>query len=147
MLTSGSLHGQSTLNGHTVQLDSNNKLLAWPAVQGDAYNQVLRLSTNYLLTGVPLGPSGLRLYYTYSYAYPGNPVQADNGWPHNPAGLYSMLTDTGLQYFTYLGNVAMTNLVRDVLTYQLNHGMTPSNWDWPSVAFASADAGALTYQG
>lgn len=41
----------------------------------------------------------------------------------------------------------MTNLVRDVLTHQLDHGMTPSTWNWPSVAYASGDARSLTYAG
>ena len=58
-----------------------------------------------------------------------------------------MLTDSGLFYYAYSGNIAMANLVRDVLTYHLDHGMTPSTWNWPGVAYASADAGSLTYAG
>jgi beta-lactam-binding protein with PASTA domain len=135
------------LNGHAVRLDANNKLLAWPSVQANAYDQVLALATNYLLTGVPTGPAGLPYYYVYSYGYPGNPVRPEGGWPHNPAGLFAMFTDSGLAYYAYSGNVAMMNLVRDVLTYHLDHGMTPSNWNWPGVPFASAEGGSLTYQG
>ena len=146
VLPLASVLGQSSLNGHTVKLDASGKLLAWPTVQGDAYDQVLGLATNYLLNGVPTAPNGLKLYYSESYANPGNPVTGA-GWPHNPAGLFSMLTDSGLSYYAYSGNVAMANLVRDVLTHQLDHGMTPSNWHWPSVAYASADAGSLTYAG
>jgi hypothetical protein len=147
-LTSDSLYSQSTgtLNGHTVRLDANGKLLAWGAVQGDAYDQVLTLATSFLLNGVPTASNGLKLYFTYSYAFPGNPVRPAN-WPHNPAGLYSMLTDSALAYYAYSGNAAIMGLVGSVLTYQLDHGMTPSNWNWPNVAFASGDAGALTYQG
>ena len=58
-----------------------------------------------------------------------------------------MLTDSGTAYYAYSGNVGMMNLVRDVLTYELDHGMTPSTWAWPNVAFASSDGGSLTYQG
>ncbi len=144
----GSLCGQSggSLNGHTVRLDSSNKLMAWPAVQEGAYDQVVGLATNFLLNGVPTAPNGLKLYYSESYANPGNPLTGA-GWPHNPAGLYSMLTDSALNFYAYSGNAAAANLARDVLTYQLDHGMTPSTWHWPSVAYASSDAGALTYQG
>jgi hypothetical protein len=144
-LASGSLRGQGSLNGHTVRLDAAGKLLAWAPAQGDAYDQVLGLAANFLLTGVPTAPNGLKLYYSESYAT-GNPLTGA-GWPHNPAGLYAMLTDSGLLYYAYSGNIAMANLVRDVLTYQLDHGMTPSTWHWPSVAYASADSGALTYRG
>ena len=34
---SPAVHGQASLNGHTVKLDATGKLLAWPAVQGDSY--------------------------------------------------------------------------------------------------------------
>ncbi len=141
-----SVMAQTSLNGHTVQLDATGKLLAWPSVQANAYDQVLTLASNYLVSGVPTGSNGLKLYYSESYANPGNPVTGA-GWPHNPAGLYSMLTESGLLYYAYSGNVAMANLVRDVLTYQLDHGMTPTTWNWPGVAYASADAGATTYSG
>ena len=141
------VQGQSALNGHTVKLDSQNKLLAWTSDQANAYDQVLSLSTNYLLTGVPRGPGGLQILLRLQLRGSGHPSPAGNGWPHNPAGLYAMLTDSGTAYYAYSGNVAMMNLVRDVLTYQLDHGMTPATWAWPGVAFASGDGGSLTYQG
>ena len=116
------------------------------SVQGDAYDQVLGLATNFFLTGMPTAPNGMKLYYSESYANHTDPLTGA-GWPHNPAGLYSMLTDSGLLYYAYSGNVAMANLVRDVLTFDLDHGLTPSTWNWPGVPFASGDSGALTYQG
>ena len=115
-LPSSSAHAQS-LNGHAVRLDASGKLLAWPLVQGDAYDQVLGLATNFFLNGVPTAPNGMKLYYSESYANHTDPLTGA-GWPHNPAGLYSMLTDSGLLYYAYSGNVAMANLVRDVLTYR-----------------------------
>src|SRR4029453_3359913 len=120
-----------TLNGHPVRLDATGNLLAWTPIEADAYDQLLGWSTNFLLNGVPTGSNGLKLYYSESYANPGNPITGA-GWPHNPAGLYSMLPDSGLSYYAYSGSVPMANLVRDVLTYQLDHGMTPSTWHWPS---------------
>ncbi len=124
--SSGWLRSQAggTLNGHPVRLDATGNLLAWTPVQAVAYNQVLGWSTNFLLNGVPTGSNGLKLYYSESYANPGNPSPGPAGRTTRP-GLYSMLTDSGLAYYAYSGNVAMANLVRDVLTYQLDHGMTP----------------------
>jgi beta-lactam-binding protein with PASTA domain len=135
----------TTINGHTVQYDASGKLLAWPAVQGDAYDQVIGLATNALLNSVPTAANGLPLYYSYSYAT-GDPLVPAN-WPHNPGSLYSMLTDSGLAYSAYSGNSAMATLVGNLLTYDLDNGLTKSNWDWPSVPFASADAGDTTYAG
>lgn len=100
-LAAGSPHGQSgaNLNGHPVKRDATAKLLAWPAVQGNAYGEVVTLAANYLLTGIPTASNGMKLYYSESYAT-GNPL-VGAGWPHNPAGLYSMLADSGLLYYEY----------------------------------------------
>ncbi len=102
----GDVSAQSSLNGHPVRLDGTGSLLAWPPVQNEAYDQVLDLASDFLLNRVPTGPNGLKLYFSESYANHTNPV-TPSGWPHNPAGLYSMLTDSGLSYYAYSGNVAM----------------------------------------
>ena len=117
LLASTSTHSQSggTLNGHPVRFGPDGKLLSWLTTQSTAYDQVLALNTGFLLNGVPNASNGLKLYYSYSYASPST-LQPSSGSPHNPAGLYAMLTDSGLAYAAYSGNTAIMNLVRDVLT-------------------------------
>jgi len=146
-LLSGCVHEQkeNTLNGHTVRLDGRGKLLSWVANQNGAYHHVLKLATTFLLNDVPTASNGLKLYYTYSYALPNTMAPGD--WPHNPAGLYAMLTDSGLAYWAYSGNPAIMTLVHDVLSYHLDHGMTPVHWHWGGVPFASSDAGKVKYEG
>jgi hypothetical protein len=134
-----------TLNGHPVTLDGSGALVSWVSPQGAAYDQVMSLAWNFLLNGVQIEENGLKTYYTYSTVDPDTLTPAF--WPHNPACLYADLTESGLSYYAYSGNDAVTGLVQRLLDYHLAHGMTPSNWSWASVPFASGDPGDTEYRG
>jgi hypothetical protein len=130
-----------TLNGHMVVLDSGGHLLSWAAPQDTAYGRVVTLAWQELERMRAAGEPYLR----YSQFDPTNLHGA--GGPHNPAGLFAMLTQSGLQYFAYSGDAQALALVREALDQELDHGTTPAGWDWPSVPFASSNAGDVDYRG
>lgn len=134
-----------TLNGHRVRLDSEGKLISWVEPQNRAYDRVMRLAWDFLLHQAPAESNGLKSYFTYCCLDP-NKVQGTD-WPHNPAGLYGMFADSARAYYAYSGDRAVVAWVKSLLDYQLAHGMTPSDWDWAGVPYASSDAGALEYRG
>ena len=68
-------------------------------------------------------------------------------WPHNPAGLYAMLTDSAVLWYAFSGDRAAVDVARKALDYQLAHGTTPAGWDWARVPYASANAGDVDYRG
>lgn len=136
----------ASVNSHTVILDANGKIIPWTANPGDGYHTVVTSAWNYLLNSVPNDPStGKPAYYSQSYLNPD--TQTIAGWPHNPAGLYAMLTESALKYYAYSGDSAPVTLAQNVATWQLDHGMTASTDNWASVPYASGDAGSLTYDG
>lgn len=129
------------LNGHAVLLDKSGQLLSWAAPQESAYGQVVTLAWQELERLRAAGKPYLR----YSQFNP-RTLQGAGG-PHNPAGLYAMLTQSGLGYFAYSGDPQSLPLVREALEQELDHGTTPAGWDWPSVPFASSNPGDTAYQG
>ncbi len=141
------LFGQATdrINGHTVVLDAEGKLLSWITPQALAYDHVMRLGWNFFSSKVPIESNGLRSYLTHSTFDPATLHGTD--WPHNPAGLYSMFVDSALPFYAYSGDAAILERVREMLDYQLAHGTTSSNWEWASVPYASSDPDALEYFG
>jgi hypothetical protein len=145
--TSSSLPASiGNLNGHSVFADATGKLIPWTPNPTDGYSTVIGLSFNFLLNSVPNDPStGKPAYYSRSYL--NSNTQAVVDWPHNPAGLYSMLTESALKYYGYTGNVAFMQLVENVATWHLDHGMTSATDNWPSVPYASGDAGSVNYDG
>ena len=68
-------------------------------------------------------------------------------WPHNPAGLYAMLTDSAVLWYAFSGDRSAVDVARKALDYQLSHGTTPAGWDWGGVPYASANAGDVDYRG
>ena len=141
------LFGQAgrRLNGHPVVLDSQGKLLSWVTPQERAYGQVVKLAWDFIENKVPLESNGLKVYMVHSTFDPSTLRGTD--WPHNPAGLYAMFVDSALAYYTYSGDTLALDRVREMLDYQLAHGMTPAAWEWSGVPYASSDAGSTEYFG
>jgi hypothetical protein len=136
----------TTLNTHTVVLDGSSKIVSWVSPQDQAYANVSELAWNYLLNSVPNDPStGKPAYLSQSYLDP-NTQQVAN-WPHNPAGLYSMLIESAAEYYQYSGDSRVLQLAKNVADQQLATGMTTSTDSWASVPYSSGDAGSLTYKG
>jgi len=136
----------ATINGHTVMLDAGNKIIPWTADPAQGYGRVVDLAWGYLLTSVPNDSSNHQpAYYSHCFIYPD--TQQSTDLPHNPAGLYAMLTESALKYYGYAGNSAAIGLAENVATALLNNGMTPASWNWGNVPYASGDSGSLTYHG
>lgn len=133
-----------TLNGHSVLTDSGGKIISWVTPQQSAYSVIVARNVNFLINGIPTLNNGLKAYFTESYL---NPDLTPSGWPHNPAGVYAMFTESALRQYSYFGDSRMIDVAQQVLDYHLAHGMTGATGSWALVPYASADGGATTYSG
>jgi hypothetical protein len=135
---------QHSLFGHPVRLDRARKLLSW--YPGDSpYAHVTRLAWTAIETMFPIQDNGLETWLAYARFDP--ETFQGIAWPHNPASLYAMLTDSALLWYAFSGDTAAVQLARKALAYQLAHGTTPGDWEWARVPFASAGAGDTEYRG
>jgi hypothetical protein len=132
------------LLGHAVRLDDEGNILPWTA-EGGGYATVARLSWTALEAKFPPQDNGLPTYLAYSRFDPDEFWGIS--WPHNPAGLYAMLTDSALLWYAFGGDEAAVALARRALDHQLAHGTTPADWDWARVPYASANPGDVDYRG
>lgn len=130
----------SELLHHTVRLDAGGQLLPWTS-----YAHVAQLAWSALETRFPPQDNGLPTYMAYSRFDPDEFWGVS--WPHNPAGLYAMLTDSAVLWYAFSGDEQAVALARRVLDHQLAHGTTPATWDWASVPYASANPGDVDYGG
>jgi chitodextrinase len=145
VLFSAQVSAADTINGHTVVLDSSGKIIPWTPDPSLGYDTVVNLAWDYLLNRVPNDDTGKPAYFTRSYLVPDTQQLAN--WPHNPAGLYGMLTESALKYYQYSGNRAAVAVAENVAAWHLQNGMTPATYSWANVPYSSGDAGSLTYRG
>jgi hypothetical protein len=133
-----------TIGGRAIRVAADRRLLPWST--GPApYAEVARLAFTALETRFPVQDNGLPTYLAYSRFDPED--LSGVGWPHNPAGLYAMLTDSAVLWYAFSGDEAAVDLVRTALDHQLAHGTTPADWDWASVPYASSNPGDVDYRG
>lgn len=140
------------ISGHPIRIDGERKLLSWIAVDGPAvaapqtsYARVAKLAWSTLETRFPVQDNGLPTWLTYSRFDP--ETFEGVAWPHNPAGLYAMLTESALLWYAFSGDSAAVAMARTALDYQILHGSTPADWDWARVPYASSGAGDVEYRG
>jgi len=127
-----------------VRLDPGGNLLSWSDAEAP-YAEVATLAFNALETKFLPQGSGLETWLGYSRF---DPETFDGvAWPHNPAGLYAMLTDSAVLFYAWSGQSTAIDIARKALDYQLAHGTTPADWDWAAVPYASAGAGDADYAG
>jgi hypothetical protein len=125
---------------HPVVLDAQGKLLAWYQPEKNlGYDHVIRLGWDFIEHKVPLDTrhgTGLKIYLINS-VFDGKTLQSTY-WQHNPAMVYAAFVDSLVGWYPYSGDDEAVQAVRGMLDYQLAHGTTPSDWEWPGVPFATS---------
>ena len=140
---------EPTLFDHAVRLDANGKLLSW--IPGDApYSTLIRREWA-AFERIPVQPNGYRTYFTNptfnGSTTPEHKQFSGREWYHNPAGLFTMITDGALLYHAYSGDQIIVERVREMLDHQLRFGLTKQSDTWSLVPYASSDCGDPVYRG
>lgn len=136
----------SMLPWHDAVLDSQHKLVPWyQAESGQAFDHVMHLAWNYIEHKIPNDTkgTGAKIYLINSVFDPEN--QQGIYWQHNPASTYGQFVDSLVAWYPYSGDREAINVVRTMLDYQLAHGTTPADWDWPNVPFATGCGNEADY--
>ena len=123
---------------HAAKRDAQGKLLAWYRPKaGLGYDHVLRLGWNFVER------RARKLYLRYAVF---DPVSLHGlYWQHHPAFVNAAFVDSLVGWYPYTGDRRAIATVREMLDYQLAHGLTPSGWAWPRVPFATSCAGDRSY--
>ena len=125
---------------HPVVVDAQGKLVAWYQPEKNlGYDHVLRLGWEFIEHKVPVDTrhgTGLKIYLINS-VYDASTLQGTY-WQHNPAMVYAAFVDSLMGWYPYSGDEEAVQAVRTMLDYQLAHGSTPADWDWPLVPFATS---------
>ena len=125
---------------HPVVLDTRGELLAWYQPEKNlGYDHVIRLGWDFIEHKVPrdsVHGTGLKIYLINS-VYDAETLQGVY-WQHNPAMVYAAFVDSLAGWYAYSDDGESIKAVGEMLDYQLAHGTTPSDWEWPNVPFATS---------
>ena len=145
--------------GHKAIYDSKGKIQSWfdPGVPGAGYSHVMKTASRFIQSETPVDPgTGKKLYYI-SCCFQGPHMVSEQDfldgkswehWPHNPACVFAGLTKSlVIDYRVYSGDEQYTDVVKEMLDYQLRNGTTPAGWGWSRVPFASSTPGDTIYRG
>lgn len=135
--------GGTTLNGHTVVLDGEGKLLSW-VPQGYAYAMVVQRTWASMLR-LPTGAGGRSVMWLYPYVTPVD-YQRPN-WPNAPGSSLAMLVDSALLSYPFTGDATVMAAVKAWIDHYLSNGLTLPTDSWASVPYNEGDPGSLTYRG
>ena len=123
---------------HQAVLDQQGKLLAWYEPEKNrGYDKVLHLGWDFIEHRVPRDHNTGQKIYLVNSVYDGKTLQGIN-WQHNPAMVYAAFVDGLVGWYPYSGDQESIVAVREMLDYQLAHGSTPADWNWPNVPFATS---------
>jgi hypothetical protein len=132
---------------HPVVLDTQGKLLAWYEPEKTlGYDHVVRSAWDFIEHRVPRDTrhgTGLKIYLINS-VYDPDTLQGVY-WQHNPAMVYAAFVDSLVGWYAYSADAEAITTVREMLDYQLDHGTTPPDWEWPSVPFATSCGDSREY--
>ena len=130
----------SQLPWQKAVVDHDGRLLAWYRPEkNQGYDKVVRLVWDFMEHKVPNDTRtgiGLKIYLINS-VFDDQTLQGSN-WQHNPASVYGQFVDSLLGWYPYSGDSEAIEVVRSMLDYQLAHGTTPADWNWPNVPYATS---------
>lgn len=144
---------------HKIEYDAKGKILGWfhPEVPGASYGKVISLASNFIKNECPIEPtSGLPLYMVHAWYLSPREVSkdifekglsgSDDGF--TPACTFENFVQSFvLGYFPYSGDSTYIGIVRKCLDRLIEHGTTPSGWDWPFCPYACANPRSPEYFG
>jgi hypothetical protein len=156
------IHAESNRDSiltHKVEYDAKGKILGWfhPEVSGASYDKVISLASNFIKNKCPVEPtSGLPLYMVHAWFSTPREIGkdifekglsgSDDGF--TPACTFENFVQSFvLGYFPYSGDSTYIGIVRKCLDHLIEHGTTPSGWDWPCCPYACANPRSPEYFG
>lgn len=139
-------------NNHKVILDKDGKLLPWYQPDALAYDQFLKQRWNFIKTKVPNCPgpgpiSSYPQYYFYcAYIIKDGELIPDS-WMNDLGERIPNWFESARLYYAYTGDTSVMGIVKKLIDYTLEHGITPSSFNWPDFPYTTTNAGETAFHG
>jgi hypothetical protein len=139
---------QAEIAGRPVQLDAQGKLLPWPIADDTGYSYSSHVLSQWTVLWDQYNRQRLPYYYCcFDFDRTTFEMFPDIHWANSTAYLRAMLEGFVERLYPYTGDPNTLVFLRDFVNYELENGLTPENYAWSQVPYASANPGAKRYSG
>jgi hypothetical protein len=137
-----------TIAGHPVQLDSQGKLLPWPMPGNIGYSYSSHVLTQWTILWDQYNRQRLHYFYCcFDFDRTTFELAPDPHWVNSTGYLRAMMQGFVERLYPYTGDTRTVTFLESFVDYELENGLTPENYVWSHVPYASANPGAKRYTG
>lgn len=138
----------STIAGRPVQLDAEGKLLPWPMPNNTGYSYSSHVLAQWTILWDQYNRQRLPWYYCcFDFDRTSFELHPDPKWVNSTGYLRGMMEGFIERLYPYTGDRRTLTFLESLVDYELENGLTPENYAWAGVPYASADPGAKKYTG
>jgi hypothetical protein len=138
----------ATIAGRPVQLDVDGKLLPWPMPDNTGYSYSSHLLTQWSILWDQYNRQRFPYFHCcFDFDRTTFEMQPEWHWANSTAYLRAMLQGFIERLYPYTGDVNTITFLQDFIDYELENGLTPENYVWGGVPYASANPGNRRYTG
>ncbi len=138
----------TSIAGRDVQLDAAGKLLPWPVGEDTGLSYSDYFLSQWTIDWAQF--QGQRLQYLYccfDFDRTTYVMTPDKGWANSTGYLRAMSEGFVERLYPYTGDARTVEYLENFFDYEMAHGLTPSDYAYASVPYASGDPGAAEYRG
>jgi hypothetical protein len=138
----------STIAGRPVQLDAGGKLLPWPMPNDVGYSYSSHLLTQWTILWDQFNRQRYHYFFCcFDFDRTSFEMQPDYHWANSTGYLRAMMEGFIERLYPFTGDPNTITFLRDFVDYELENGLTPENYAWARVPYASANPGDRRYTG
>jgi hypothetical protein len=139
---------EPTIAGRPVHLDAQGKLLPWPMPENIGYSYSSHVLTQWTILWDQYNRQRLHYFYCcYDFDRTTFEMAPDIHWANSTGYLRAMLQGFIERLYPYTGDERTLTLLQDFVDYEMENGLTPKDYVWSQVPYASANPGARRYTG
>jgi len=139
---------EPTIAGRPVQLDAKGKLLPWPYPNDTGYSYASHFITQWQILWDQYNRQRLHYFYCcFDFDRTTFELVPDQHWANSTGYLRAMMQGFIERLYPYTGDPRTITFLESFVDYELENGLTPDNYAWAQVPYASANPGAKRYTG
>src|ERR1700726_4025753 len=143
-----SIIDQPEIAGRPVQLDAQGKLLPWPMPDNIGYSYSSHFLSQWTILWDQYNRQRLHYFYCcFDFDRTTFELAPDPHWVNSTAYLRGMMQGFIERLYPYTGDPRTITFLQSLVDYELENGLTPEDYLWSQVPYASADPGAKRYNG